>query len=176
MDGCGIRTEAAGTRPGSKNKPFGNTTPMANFLRRLNKLEALLTDPSGLVRHSPKWFEHWNRQLGLYISGELQGVLFPAEIISGWIAQDSECGKGSDRCARTRATMTKQESRCRVHPPSHVTFQSPKREPIVTGVRSWRNLVSSSMAVTDLRGQRIHGSGVGCSRAGPRGRRLTRES
>jgi len=49
-----------------------------------------------LVTHSPKWFEHWYKKLGRYIAGELHGVLFPAETISGWIAQDSELGEALD--------------------------------------------------------------------------------
>jgi hypothetical protein len=36
---------------------------------------------------------NWYQRLDLYIAGELHGVLFPAEIISGWIAQDSELGE-----------------------------------------------------------------------------------
>jgi hypothetical protein len=61
---------------------------LSRFERRLKKLEALTIDPSGLVPHSPAWFEHWYKQLDLYIAGEFHGVLFPAEIISGWIAND----------------------------------------------------------------------------------------
>jgi len=61
---------------------------MSRFERRLQELEALRTDASGLVPHSPKWFQHWYEQLDLYIAGELHEVLFPAEIICGWIAQD----------------------------------------------------------------------------------------
>jgi hypothetical protein len=43
-----------------------------------------------LVPHSQVWFAHWYKQLDRYIAGELQGVLFPMEIISGWLAQDSD--------------------------------------------------------------------------------------
>ena len=60
---------------------------MTNLERRLEKLEALRADSSGLVPHSQAWFAHLYKQLDLYIAGELHGVLFPIEIISGWIAQ-----------------------------------------------------------------------------------------
>ncbi len=69
---------------------------MTNLERRLKKLEALRTDSSGLMPHSSKWFEHWYKKLDSYIVGELYGVLFPAEIICGWIAQDSEGGNALD--------------------------------------------------------------------------------
>jgi len=39
---------------------------MTNLRRRLNKLEALLTDPSGLVPHSQKWLEYWQRWIDNY--------------------------------------------------------------------------------------------------------------
>jgi hypothetical protein len=62
---------------------------VTSLQRRLRKLEALGTDSSGLAPHSQAWFAHWCKQLDLYIAGELRGVLFPKEIISGWLAQDS---------------------------------------------------------------------------------------
>jgi hypothetical protein len=34
---------------------------MTNLERRLNKLEGLLTDVSGLVPHTEKWLEYWKR-------------------------------------------------------------------------------------------------------------------
>ena len=66
---------------------------MTNLHRRLRKLEVLRTDSSGLVPHSQAWFAHWYKQFDRYIAGELHGVLFPMEIISGWIAQDSDFGE-----------------------------------------------------------------------------------
>ena len=63
---------------------------MTSLERRLRKLEVLRTDCSGLVPHSQIWFAHWYKQLDRYIAGELHGVLFTMEIISGWLAQDSE--------------------------------------------------------------------------------------
>jgi hypothetical protein len=43
---------------------------MANLQRRLKKLEAVLLDPVGLVPHSRKWLEYWDRQFFLYLSGQ----------------------------------------------------------------------------------------------------------
>jgi len=69
---------------------------MSRYERRLKKLEALTIDSSGLVPHSAAWFDHWYKQFDLYTAGKLQWVLFPAEIICGWIAQDSEFGEPLD--------------------------------------------------------------------------------
>jgi hypothetical protein len=63
---------------------------MTNLQRRLKKLEVLRTDSNGLVPQSQARFAHWYKQFDRYIAGELQGVLFPMEIISGWVAQDSD--------------------------------------------------------------------------------------
>lgn len=43
---------------------------MTNLKRRLKKLEAGLTDPMGLVPHSKKWLEYWDRQFYLYMTGQ----------------------------------------------------------------------------------------------------------
>ena len=43
---------------------------MTNLRRRLQKLEAALTDPTGLVPHSQRWLEYWDRQYYLYMSGQ----------------------------------------------------------------------------------------------------------
>ena len=56
-----------------------------------------------------------------------------------------------------RTTITRYDSRCLVQPPSQHTSHSPKREPIVTGVRRRRNLVSSCMDLSRL-GPHIHPS------------------
>ena len=47
-----------------------------------------------------------------------------------------------------RTTMTRNESRCLVHPPTQQTCQSPKRDPTVTGMFRRRHLVSRRMRVT----------------------------
>ena len=43
---------------------------MANLHQRLKKLEAVLLDPVGLVLHSQRWIEYWDRQFYLYMSGQ----------------------------------------------------------------------------------------------------------
>ena len=55
---------------------------MTNLERRLRKLEAVLTDSAGLVPHTQKWLEYWDRQLALFIADQLpEPVLFPYEAI-----------------------------------------------------------------------------------------------
>jgi hypothetical protein len=41
---------------------------MTNLRRRLKKLEEILTDPAGLVPHTQKWIEYWDRQLSIYLA------------------------------------------------------------------------------------------------------------
>jgi hypothetical protein len=41
---------------------------MTNLRRRLGKLEAQLIDSSGLVPHSQRWLEYWERWLERYSS------------------------------------------------------------------------------------------------------------
>lgn len=43
---------------------------MTNLQRRLRKLEACLTDPSGLVPHTQKLLEYWDRQFNLFLTGQ----------------------------------------------------------------------------------------------------------
>ena len=43
---------------------------MANYRRRIQKLESRFTDATGLVPHSKEWFEHWNRKIDQVIAGE----------------------------------------------------------------------------------------------------------
>jgi hypothetical protein len=45
-------------------------TPMANFLRRLKKLEAVMLGDVGLVTASPRWWAYWFEQLYKYIDRE----------------------------------------------------------------------------------------------------------
>ena len=42
---------------------------MRNLERRLNRLEALRTDSSGLVPYSPRWFAYWDEQICISITG-----------------------------------------------------------------------------------------------------------
>jgi hypothetical protein len=43
---------------------------MANFSRRLRKLEAQILDNSGLVPHSRKWLDYWERRFDRFRAGE----------------------------------------------------------------------------------------------------------
>ena len=53
---------------------------MTNLRHRLKKLEALLTDPTGLVPHTQKWLEYWDRQYYLYLSGKDQDAIWHSSI------------------------------------------------------------------------------------------------
>ena len=46
---------------------------MSNILRRLQKLEALLTDGSGLKPNTPEWRDYWEQKLKRIASGEEPG-------------------------------------------------------------------------------------------------------
>ncbi len=39
---------------------------MTRLEQRLRKLEGMLTDSGGLVPHTQKWLEYWDRQIYLY--------------------------------------------------------------------------------------------------------------
>jgi hypothetical protein len=43
---------------------------MTNVQRRLRKLEGLLKDTSGLIPHTQKWLEYWDRQVYLFMMDE----------------------------------------------------------------------------------------------------------
>jgi hypothetical protein len=53
---------------------------MTNLQRRLKNLEAVLTDPAGLVPHSKKWLEHWDRQYYLFLSGKDRNAIWHSSI------------------------------------------------------------------------------------------------
>jgi hypothetical protein len=55
---------------------------MTNLLRRLRKIEAYMTDVSGLVPNSQRWLEYWDRQIFNYMQDpehRRPAVLFPIE-------------------------------------------------------------------------------------------------
>ena len=55
---------------------------MTNLQRRLLKLEAQLTDVSGLVPHSKQWLDYWDREIYEYAtSGIWPTVLFPIDAV-----------------------------------------------------------------------------------------------
>ena len=53
---------------------------MTNIKRRLRNLEAILTDPAGLVPNTRKWLEYWDRQYSLYLSGQDQNAIRQSSI------------------------------------------------------------------------------------------------
>ncbi len=53
---------------------------MANLHQRLKKLESILLDPLGLVPHSPKWIEYWDRQFYLYLTGQDRDAIRRASV------------------------------------------------------------------------------------------------
>ena len=57
---------------------------MTYLQRRLQRLEADLTDPSGLVPHSRAWLEYWDREIFNYMTDpehRRPAVLFPLEAV-----------------------------------------------------------------------------------------------
>jgi hypothetical protein len=55
---------------------------MTNLQRRLKKIEAFMTDTSGLVPHSPRWLAYWDRQIFNYMQDpehRRPAVLFPID-------------------------------------------------------------------------------------------------
>jgi hypothetical protein len=53
---------------------------MTNLQRRLQKLEAVLTDPVGLVPHTRKWLEYWDGQFYLYLRGQDRNAIWLSSI------------------------------------------------------------------------------------------------
>jgi hypothetical protein len=60
---------------------------MSNLQRRLKKLEALVTDDTGLVPGSPRWLAYWNERLNKFIAGEddLRDGKIPLEVIRAYV-------------------------------------------------------------------------------------------
>ena len=60
---------------------------MPNLQRRLKKLEALMTDDSGLVPGSPRWLAYWTDRLNKFIAREydLKDGKIPLEVIRAYI-------------------------------------------------------------------------------------------
>lgn len=51
-----------------------------NLQRRLRKLEGVFTDPAGLVPHSQRWLECWDRQYYLYLTGQDRNAIWLSSI------------------------------------------------------------------------------------------------
>jgi hypothetical protein len=59
---------------------------MANLLRRLKKLEAIMTDDVGLVPGTPRWWAYWNEQLHKYIARDpdARNTKVPLEVLRAY--------------------------------------------------------------------------------------------
>jgi len=58
---------------------------MSNLLRRLRKLEAQLTDHSGLVPHTKPWRDYWSPRIEGLITGQVVDQKIPFEAIDALI-------------------------------------------------------------------------------------------
>jgi hypothetical protein len=75
---------------------------MTNRERRLRKLEAALTDTSGLVPHTEKWLRHWDRVIFEFMSDpepKRPNPLFPLAAVRAvrqWDSPESLVGSLPD--------------------------------------------------------------------------------
>ncbi len=58
---------------------------MSSLLRRLRKLEAQLTDHSGLVPHTKPWSDYWDPRIDELIDGETLDQEIPLGVIDALI-------------------------------------------------------------------------------------------
>jgi hypothetical protein len=60
---------------------------MSTLNRRLTKLEAMMTDISGLVPGSPRWWAYWNEQLHRRIARDpdARNTQVPLEVLRAYI-------------------------------------------------------------------------------------------
>jgi hypothetical protein len=54
---------------------------MSRLLTRLRKLEAQITDRSGLVPHTKSWSDYWDPRIEELIAGETLDQKIPFEVI-----------------------------------------------------------------------------------------------
>ena len=69
---------------------------MATLFKRVQKLEALLTDTQGLVPHSEEWFNFWSSKVDQVIAGEsvdLRGMTL--EFIDAVISEGAQRDQGN---------------------------------------------------------------------------------
>jgi hypothetical protein len=66
---------------------------MRNLQRRLRKLEAHLTDSSGLVPHSPAWTDHWTEELKKVLAEDYRGpkARIPLDVVRAHLRDDPDC-------------------------------------------------------------------------------------
>ncbi len=62
---------------------------MSNLRRRLHKLEARLTDSSGLVPNSQAWLDYWHIKAARILDGEDPGKI-PIEYFDAIIAAEGK--------------------------------------------------------------------------------------
>jgi len=53
---------------------------MRHLQRRLKNMEAVLTDHVGLIPHTQKWLEYWDRQFYLYMTGQDRNAIWHSSI------------------------------------------------------------------------------------------------
>jgi len=58
---------------------------MSNLLRRLRKLEAQLTDRSGLMPNTKPWWDYWSPRIENLITGDAPDQKIPLEVIDALI-------------------------------------------------------------------------------------------
>jgi hypothetical protein len=63
---------------------------MMNLQRRLRKLEAHLTDPTGLIPQSPAWMDYWMQELKKVIAEDYRGqpAPIPLEVLRAHLRGD----------------------------------------------------------------------------------------
>jgi hypothetical protein len=65
----------------------------SNLQRRMQKLEAQLTDQSQLVPHTKRWLLYWTERLGKYLAREVE-TMDPLMPLEAWAAVRDACEKG----------------------------------------------------------------------------------
>jgi hypothetical protein len=74
---------------------------MANLVRRLRKLEARLTNISGLFSHSEAWFDYWVGKIDQLLAGAEPGTIgrIPLEVVD-FIMASAENARHAQTSAR----------------------------------------------------------------------------
>ena len=71
---------------------------MSTLNRRLKKLEAMMTDISGLVPGSPRWWAYWNEQLRRHIARDpdAPNTKVPLEVLRAYMQSADPDGSEGD--------------------------------------------------------------------------------
>jgi hypothetical protein len=70
---------------------------MSRLERRLRKLEAQMTDRSGLVPHSQQWLDYWTARLDNLMNGEPGDEKLPVAFLDVLIAQADAADRQTQR-------------------------------------------------------------------------------